>query len=197
MGRLDDIGKFSESGRGAPVTLSRPGGALPFSPIVRHQYAPNPRTHLGWAQGLVTVGDVRLEPCACALTRDATVAAVAAKMLADETGFVPICHDGRLAGVIFEEDLLRAVAGGQIPPSIGTLISSQFPTCSSQSALVDAVRLMLSCYLRKLPVVGDAGELVGLLTLAEAMAASEMDPTVADLLERFALSPSLYARRMR
>jgi predicted transcriptional regulator len=146
---------------------------------------------------LITVGDVRLEPCACSLAPDADVAAVAQRMLADDSGFVPICAGGKLVGVVYEEDLLRAVAGGQMPPNIGPLISSQIPTCSPKSALVDAVRLMLSCWVRKLPVVGDAGELVGVLTLSEAAAVAFLDPPIADLLERFSLSPSLFARRMR
>jgi len=75
---IDDIGRFSEHGRGVPVALSRPGAALPSSPLVRQAYAPRPLTHLGWGQGLITVADVTLEPSSCALSPSDTVAAAAA-----------------------------------------------------------------------------------------------------------------------
>jgi hypothetical protein len=56
---------------------------------------------------------------------------------------------------------------------------------------------MISCFIRRIPVVGDAGELLGLLSLAEASAAGARDPVVTEILERFAGSPSMFARRMR
>jgi CBS-domain-containing membrane protein len=197
MGKLEDIGKFSESGRGIPIALSRPGPALPFSPVVRQQYAPSVHAQLGWAQGVVTVAAVRLEPLNCALHPDATVAAVAERIIADDAGYVPVCRDGRLVGVVYEEDLVRSIAEGNLPNDANALLSPLIPTCAPHSTLVDAVRLMLSCYLRKLPVVDEENRLLGLLTLAEAAAAADKDPTIADLLERFVLSPSLFARRMR
>ena len=38
---------------------------------------------------------------------------------------------------------------------------------------------------------------MGLLTLSEAAAAGTRDPAVGEVIERFAGSPSLFARRMR
>jgi CBS-domain-containing membrane protein len=197
VGSIDDIGKFSESGRGLPLTLSRPQGALPYSPLVRQAYAPQPRARLGWGQGLITVEDVMLEPPSCALGPDDTIRAAAKLMLRDEAGFVPVCSDGKFLGVVFAEAILQSVADDRTPPNVAKVLSTQIPTCARYSVLVDAVRQMIACYLRKIPVVGDAGELVGLLTLSEAGAAAARDPAVAEVLERFAGSPSLFARRMR
>ena len=56
---------------------------------------------------------------------------------------------------------------------------------------------MIACYLRKIPVVGDAGGLEGILTLSEAVAAAERDPAVREVLELLAGSRSLFARRWR
>jgi CBS domain-containing protein len=119
-------------------------------------------------------------------------------MLADESGFAPVCAaNGRLVGVVYLESLLECVADDRTVPNVQAIMSTQIPTCTLQSVLVDAVRQMIRCYLRKIPVVGDAGELVGLLTLCEAAAAAARDPAVGDVLERFAMSPSSLARRMR
>lgn len=145
----------------------------------------------------LTVGDVRLEPSGCALSPDDPLRAAARTMLADEAGFVPVCREGRLAGVMFIEAVLACVAGERSPPSLAAVMSTQIPTCTPRSLLADAVRQMSACFLRKIPVVGDDGELVGLLTLSEATAAAALDPTVADVLERFTLSPSRFARMLR
>ncbi len=197
MAGIEDLGKFSESGRGVPVSLSRPQGALPYSPLVRQAYAPHPKARLGWGQGTITVADVALEPARSALSPSDSLKMAAQRMLADETGFVPVCEDGRFIGVVYVEAVLQSVADDRTPPNVAKVLSTQIPTCAPYSALVDAVRQMIACYLRKIPVVGDAGELIGLLTLSEAGAAAVRDPAVAEVLQRFATSPSLFARRMR
>jgi CBS domain-containing protein len=197
VGSINDIGRFSESGRGVPIALSRPQGALPYSPLVKQAYAPQPLARLGWGQGLITVGEVMLEPASCALGPDDSLRAAAQQMLRDEAGFVPVCDHERFLGVVYMEAILHSVADDRTVPSVAKVLSTQIPTCERRSALVDAVRQMIACYLRKIPVVGDAGELVGLLTMSEAAAAGARDPAVAEVLERFAASPSLFARRMR
>ncbi|MCU1280766.1 MAG: domain containing protein [bacterium] len=197
MAGLDDIGRFSESGRGLPLALSRPQGALPYSPLVRQAYAPQPRARLGWGQGTIAVADVALEPATCALAPGDSLRAAAKIFLGEEAGFVPVCVDGRFVGVVFAEAVLQSVADDRTPPTLAEVLSTQIPTCALASTLVDAVRQMIACYLRKIPVVGDAGELIGLLTLCEAGAAAARDPAVAEVLERFAGSTALFARRMR
>jgi CBS-domain-containing membrane protein len=194
---IEDIGRFSESGRGLPLALSRPQGALPYSPLVRQAYAPQPRARLGWGQGTITVADVTLEPASCALSPDDSIRTAAKLLVLDDAGFVPVCSDGRFVGVVFAEALLQGVADDRTPPNLATVLTTQVPTCMLQSVLVDAVRQMIACYLRKIPVVGDAGELIGLLTLCEAGAAAARDPAVGEVLERFAGSPSQFARRLR
>jgi CBS domain-containing protein len=197
MAPISDIGRFSEGGRGLPIALSRPGAALPFSPIVRQAYAHHPLAQLGWGGGVITVADVTLEPATCALSPDDSPAAAAREMLRDESGFVAVCSNGRFVGAVFIDSMLQGVADDRTPPNIAAMVTTQIPTCAPYSVLVDAVRQMISCYLRKIPVVGDAGELVGMLTMSEAAAAGVRDPAVEEVIERFARSPSLFARRIR
>jgi CBS-domain-containing membrane protein len=193
----EDVGRFSEGGRGLPLALSRPQGALPYSPLVRQAYAPQPRARLGWGQGLITVADVTLESAECALAPTDSLRAAAARLRRDEAGFVPVCDQGRFVGVVFDDAVIASVADDRAPANLAAILTTQIPTCMRKSALVDAVRQMLSCYVRRIPVVGDAGELEGLLTLSEAGAAAARDPAVAEVLERFSSTPSQFARRMR
>jgi CBS-domain-containing membrane protein len=191
---IDRIGEFSEAGRGLPIAESRPAGALPFSPIVRQAYAPAPLARLGWAQGLIRVDEVRLEP-ARALAPDATLGDAARRLADDDAGFVAVADGERFEGVIFVDDVLRAVADDLAPRTVERLVTAQIPTCAPQSALVDAVRTMLACYLARIPVVGDRGALLGVLTLSAALqAGDDRDPAVRDALEA-AIAPSLFARR--
>ena len=196
MASLLDIGRFSEGGRGVAIALSRPGGALPYSPLVRQAYAGRPRARLGWGQGLISVADVALEVASSALGPDDSLAAAAKLMLRERSGFAPVCVGGRFVGVVFAEVVLQCVADDRTLLKLAEVLTTQIPTCAPNSALVDAVRLMIACYLRRIPVVGDAGELVGLLTLSEAGANAVRDPAVAEVIECFAASPSLFARPM-
>jgi CBS domain-containing protein len=192
---LDRIGDFSEQGRGLPIQASRPAPALPFSPLVRQAYAPSPRVRLGWPGGVLTVGQVALDP-PHAVSRSSTLAEVAARMREDDSDYVPVVDGGSFVGSVYIEDLLKRVADDQTSGGIEKLVSSQIPTCAPGSALADAVRQMIACYLLRIPVVTDDGALVGMLTMATAAKESERDPTVMDLIETY-LTPSFFARRWR
>lgn len=198
MGKLsEDLGRFSEGGRGVPIALSRPQGALPYSPVVRQAYAPTPKARLGWGQGVITVGDVVLDAPDCALSPDDSMREAARRFVAEGNGFVPVCRDGRFVGVVFDDAILACVADDRTPPNVAAILTTQIPTCTLKSTLVDAVRQMISCHVQRIPVVGDAGELLGILSLCEAGAAAARDPAVGEVIESFGASPSRFARRMR
>ena len=192
---IDKIGAFSEQGRGVPVAASRPAPALPFSPLVRQAYAPTPRVRIGWPSGVIAVADVELEP-GRPVSIDASVAEAARRMREDDSDLVAVTDGDRFRGVFYIDDLLKLVADNQLSVPVGRVVSSQIPTCAPQSALVDAVRQMIACYLRRIPVVGDDGSLQGMLTMSAASAASERDPSVRDLIESCNV-PSVFARRWR
>jgi CBS domain-containing protein len=191
---LLEIGAFAESGRGLPISLSRPGGALPFSPLVQQAYAPTPRARIGWAAGLIEVHEVPLDdPTGVAPSDSPRIAA--RRLLEEEAGWIAVLDGPRFAGVILADAILNCVAADRFPPESRSLVSSQIPTCAPRSALVDAVREMLATWLRRIPVVGDDGNLVGILTLAAAEQAGARDPAVRDLFE--SVSPAIFARPLR
>jgi hypothetical protein len=202
---LDRLGEFSELGRGVPLALTRPGPALPFSPLVRQAYAPNPRARLGWGQGTVTVGDLAIEfwrerwPCPLP-SSEASPAEAAGLLSRLGLGFVPVIDggpSGRMVGVVFAETLLDRMGAGTLPDGIGPLVTEQIPTCRVDSLAMDAVRQLLACFLLRLPVVDEQDRPLGLFSLAEAAAAQDRDPAIRDLLEGAIGSPSLFARAWR
>ena len=193
---LKRIGEFAESGRGLPIELSRPGSALPESPLVREAYAPAPLARIGWAAGVITCGEVTLDD-PNGVTPDDPPRVAASRLRDDESGWVAVLDGLCFAGAVYAADLLRALAEGRLPATVQPMVRHDLPSCSPRTALVDAVRQMLESHLRHLPVVGDDGVLLGILPLAAAAQAAGRDPTVRDLLEDAAQSPSLFARPWR
>jgi CBS domain-containing protein len=191
---LLEIGAFNESGRGLPISLSRPGPALPFSPLVQQAYAPSPRARLGWAAGLIECREVPLDDPHGLHATD-SVRLAARRLLDDEAGWLAVLDGGRFLGVVWADDILDCVADDRVPSNIGSLLSEQIPTCAPRTALVDAVRQMIATWNRRLPVVGDHDQLVGILPLAAAAQAAGRDPAVRDVLE--SATPDLFARRWR
>jgi hypothetical protein len=196
------LGEFSELGRGVPLALTRPAPALPFSPLVRQAYAPNPRARLGWGQGTVAVGDLAIEfwpgrwPVPLPGTEASPVEA-AGLLSRLGIGFIPVVDGDRMVGVVFAETLLDRLGAGTLPDGIGPLVTDQVPTCRPDSLAMDAVRQLLACFLLRLPVVDDRDRPLGLFSLAEAAAAQDQDPAIRDLLEGAIGSPSLFARAWR
>jgi len=100
---------------------------------------------------------------------------------------------------VYLDDLLRALGEGAdaAHTPVRTIESRLLPTVTHQTLLADAVRLMIASYLRRVPLLGEGGRLVGFVTLSEAAAMADRDPAVREALEQTALSPSLWARRFR
>jgi CBS domain-containing protein len=100
----------------------------------------------------------------------ATSVAEAAEILRRENvGSVPVVEQGRLVGILTDRDIaLRTVAERRDPTTVtvGEIASSELVTVESTDSLDEALRLMASRQVRRLPVVED-GKLVGMLAQAD------------------------------
>lgn len=131
-----------------------------------------------------------------ALQEGATLAdAVQALLSGSQTDFPVVSADGRVAGVLPRDDLLRAVAGGERNAPIGAIMRRDCVTASEDDPLDAVVARIRESGCPLVPVLRDAG-LVGLLTmdnLAELLmirraAATRRPPPVAPA-PRTALTP--------
>jgi CBS domain-containing protein len=100
-------------------------------------------------------------------------------MMRDEdVGFAPIVEGDRLVGALTDRDIaVKVVAEGKDPEqtSVRDVASSDLVTVSPEQDLGEALRLMASNQVRRLPVVEEDGRLVGVL--AQADVAQEADAT--------------------
>jgi CBS domain-containing protein len=112
----------------------------------------------------------------CAIDADKPVS-YAAKMMRDENvGFAPIVEGDRLVGTITDRDIaIKVVAEGGQPDQtrVREIASTNLVTADPDQDLGEALRLMASNQVRRLPVVEEDGRLVGVV--AQKDVAEETD----------------------
>jgi CBS domain-containing protein len=101
-------------------------------------------------------------------TASDTLRAAAERMWRQQTGSLLISERGRLAGIITERDLLRAVALGADPEhsTVDEAMTTEVFTVPPDMPLHEAAREMAARWIRHLPVVQD-GELLGVISMRD------------------------------
>ena len=125
----------------------------------------------------------------CAIEADKPVA-YAAKMMKDENvGLAPIVEGDRLVGTLTDRDIVtRVVADGRDPQTVSVreVATTDLVTIDPQQDLDDALKLMASHQVRRLPVVED-GRLVGVVAQAD-VAREGKDKKTGELVEEISAS---------
>jgi CBS domain-containing protein len=112
----------------------------------------------------------------CAIEADKPVAYAAKLMKQENVGLAPVVEGDRLVGTLTDRDIVvRVVAEGKDPEAVSVreIASTDLITVDPQQDLDEALRLMASNQIRRLPVVEEDGRLVGVL--AQADVAREAD----------------------
>ena len=95
------------------------------------------------------------------------VVAVARRMVDRNVGAVLVLEDGRLAGIMTERDLMRAVARGLSDETIvGECMTADPETIAPDDTIEHAAVLMIHGGFRHLPVV-DGDNVVGVLSIRD------------------------------
>lgn len=115
----------------------------------------------------------------CAIDADKPVAHAAKMMKQEDVGLAPVVEGDRLVGTLTDRDIvLRVVAEGKDPQTVTAreVASTDLVTIDPQQDLQEALRLMASKQVRRLPVV-EEGLLVGVLAQADIARAAEEQQT--------------------
>jgi CBS domain-containing protein len=106
----------------------------------------------------------------CTIDAEKSVA-YAAKMMRDEdVGLAPIVEGDKLIGMLTDRDIaIRVVAEGRDPGQVKVrdVASKQLVTIAPQQDLDEALRIMATHHVRRLPVVEEDGQLVGVVAQAD------------------------------
>ena len=107
---------------------------------------------------------------------DADLGEAARRMAARGVGAVVVLDGERLAGILTERDLLKAVAAGfRSEATVGEWMTRAPETVESDESTDHAAALMIHGGFRHLPVV-DGGRIVGILSIRDLMRGALEDP---------------------
>ena len=118
---------------------------------------------------------------------DTPVSEAAQVMKEEDVGLVPVVERvggaetrGRLVGVVTDRDIaIRAVAEGRaIDAPVSVVMSGGVKTCSPNDSVEEAMDLMGREQVRRIPIVDERGDLVGIV--AQADIAREADDNKAE-----------------
>jgi CBS domain-containing protein len=126
-----------------------------------------------------------MSPNPCAIDANKPVAYAARMMKDEDVGLAPIVEGDRLVGTLTDRDIVtRVVAEGKDPQSVTVreVASTNLVTVDPKQDLEEAVRLMASNQVRRLPVVEEDGRLVGVVAQAD-VAREAKDKQTGELVE--------------
>lgn len=97
-----------------------------------------------------------------------TLRSAAERMWRNQTGSLLVMDDGRLAGIITERDVLRAVALGAdlATCTVDEAMTTEVYTVPPDMELREAAREMAARWIRHLPVV-QAGQVLGMVSMRD------------------------------
>jgi CBS domain-containing protein len=114
-------------------------------------------------------------------TPAASVADAAHLMWDGDCGILPVVGDGRLAGVVTDRDLFIALATRNAPAAelhVGDVATTKVVTCSPEDDVQTALASMKEARVRRLPVVGFGGAVLGILSMNDIVRAAGSDKAI-------------------
>src|SRR5215467_2735750 len=131
-------------------------------------------------------GSVRdvMTPLPRAVDTSASVMDAAEIMRDANIGDVVVLDSGVLYGILTDRDIVvRVLAEGDDPATVpvGQVCSRELTTIPSTASVGDAVRLIREKAIRRLPVVEEGGEVVGILSMGDIAVARDPKSALGDL----------------
>ena len=118
------------------------------------------------------IKDVMTVHPACCNPAD-RIDAVARLMRDNDCGEIPVCDGRKIVGVITDRDIAtRAVAVGLNPTDVAVseIMTRDVSTIREEDHIGDALELMETKLVRRLPVIDDFGLIVGIVSQADLVA---------------------------
>lgn len=105
------------------------------------------------------------------VTPETTVQEAARLMKEEDVGVLPVVESAsskRLLGVVTDRDItVRVVAEGRSSASVRDAMTSGVKTAKADDSVKDVMQLMGKEQVRRVPIVNDRGELVGIVAQAD------------------------------
>ncbi|HEY8563265.1 MAG TPA: CBS domain-containing protein [Pyrinomonadaceae bacterium] len=118
-------------------------------------------------------------------SRETTLREVAALMRDGDMGAVPVVENGKLVGIVTDRDIVvRAVADGRdAGTAVGDVMTAEVFAAGENDFVFEAIRLMGDRQVRRVPIINEAGELAGIIAMADVALETEDEREIAETLE--------------
>jgi len=120
----------------------------------------------------------------CALAPGASAMDAARLMRDNDIGDVVVVDDDRLYGIVTDRDIVVRVLAEQCDPTsirLADICSREVTTIAPDASVGEAVRLIRQKSIRRLPVVEDDGQVVGILSLGDIAVARDRKSALGDI----------------
>lgn len=125
-----------------------------------------------------------MAPQPVALSVTSTALEAARHMRDNDIGDVLVVRNGKLHGIVTDRDLVvRVVAAGLDPErtNLDDICSAQVVVLAPDDSVNDAIHLMREHALRRLPVVGDDGKPLGIVSMGDLAVLRDPESALADV----------------
>lgn len=118
-------------------------------------------------------------------SREMSLREVAQLMREGDMGAMPIVENGTLIGIVTDRDIvIRAIAEGRDAETlIGEVMTTEIFSAREDDFVFEAIRLMGDKQIRRIPVINEAGELAGIIAMADIALEMEDEREIAETLE--------------
>ena len=129
-------------------------------------------------------------------TSDMSLCEAAALMRDGDMGAVPVVDEGKLVGIVTDRDIVvRAIAEGKNSATpIRDAMTTDLFTVTPEDFVFEAIRLMGDKQIRRVPVIGKSGELVGIIAMADVALETEDEREIAETLEEISSGTSFWSK---
>ena len=117
--------------------------------------------------------------------REMTLLEIAVMMRDGDMGALPIVEDKKLVGIVTDRDIVvRGIAEKKdASTQVADVMTAEVYSVKANDFVFEAIRLMGDKQVRRVPVVNDEGELVGIIAMADVALETEDEREIAETLE--------------
>jgi CBS domain-containing protein len=144
------------------------------------------------AQQEQKVSDV-MTPNPAVVSEKDNIREVAKIMAREDIGVVPVVDGKKVIGMITDRDIVvRLVAAGKDPASarVNEAMTKQVRSVKEDTPIDDVLNLMSSAQIRRVPVVNDRNELVGIVSIGDIAKDKKETDKVGQTVENISEGPA-------
>ena len=138
------------------------------------------------------IRDVMTPNPACVSAKD-SIREVARIMAREDTGVVPVVDGKKVIGMITDRDIVvRLVAEGKDPANakVNEAMTKTVRSVKEDSTINDALQMMSSAQIRRVPVVNNNNEIVGIVSMKDIATESRETSKVGKAVEQISEGPA-------